>query len=65
HTGSAGDEAARQGRALGPDRAQSFLRALLAAQTALDQNANPRLTFDVLMLDLPHLSPASSASPRR
>ena len=65
HTGYAGDEAARQGRALGLDRAQSFLHALLAAQAALDQNANPRLTFDVLMLDLPHLSPASSASPRR
>ncbi|MFI5273074.1 MAG: DNA polymerase III subunit delta' [Ktedonobacterales bacterium] len=52
-------EAERQGRALGPARAQAFLRALLAAQATLDQNGNPRLTLDVLTLDLPYLAPAS------
>jgi hypothetical protein len=51
-------EAQRQGRALGFERAYPFLPSLLAAQTALEQNANPRLTFDVLMLDLPSV-PAS------
>jgi DNA polymerase-3 subunit delta' len=48
-------EAEHQGQVLGPERAQAFLRALIAAQANLDQNANPRLVFDVLMLDLPHL----------
>ncbi|WIG61324.1 MAG: DNA polymerase III delta prime subunit [Ktedonobacterales bacterium] len=51
-------EAERQGRALGPQRAEAFLRALLAAKVALDTNANPRLTFEVLLLDLPHLAAA-------
>lgn len=65
NSGTAGDEAMRQGRALGQERAQTFLRALLAAQAALDQNANPRLTFDVLMLDLPTASATAPATPRR
>jgi DNA polymerase-3 subunit delta' len=59
--GGARDEAAAQGRALGPERVERFLRALIEAQSALDQNANPRLTLDVLMLDLPHLSRQASA----
>lgn len=59
--GAAHDEAAAQGRALGPERAERFLRALIEAQAALDQNANPRLTLDVLMLDLPHLARQASA----
>ncbi|HEU5440305.1 MAG TPA: DNA polymerase III subunit delta' [Ktedonobacterales bacterium] len=57
--GAARREAERQGRLLSPDLAHAFLRALLAAQAALDQNANPRLTFDVLMLDLPRLAAAA------
>jgi DNA polymerase-3 subunit delta' len=52
-SGEARSEAERQGRALGMERAYPFLQALLAAQAALEQNANPRLTLDVLMLDLP------------
>ncbi|MEO7000381.1 MAG: DNA polymerase III subunit delta' [Ktedonobacterales bacterium] len=54
-TGASRAQAERQGRALGAERAEAFLRALLAAQTALDQNANPRLTLEVLLLDLPTL----------
>ncbi len=61
--GAARDEATAQGRALGPEPAERFLRALIEAQAALEQNANPRLTLDVLMLDLPHL--ARQASGRR
>jgi hypothetical protein len=38
---------------LGVERAQAFLRALLDAQLALEANANPRLTMEVLALDLP------------
>ena len=60
--GHARREAERQGRALGLERAQAFLRALVAAQAALDQNANPRLTFDVLLLDLPYLAHAAGRS---
>jgi DNA polymerase-3 subunit delta' len=45
--------AERLGRALGIERAQAFLRALLNAQLALEANANPRLTMEVLALDLP------------
>ncbi|HEV2461407.1 MAG TPA: DNA polymerase III subunit delta' [Ktedonobacterales bacterium] len=56
--GQARREAERIGRALGLMRAYAFLRALLNAQVALDQNANPRLTLEVLMLDLPTLAPA-------
>ena len=55
-TGSARREAERQGRALGCARADVFLRKLLEAQTALDANANPRLTLEVLLLDLPRIS---------
>ncbi len=64
HLVSAGDarvEAERQGRALGQERTRRFLSALLDARAALDQNANARLTFDVLMLDLPHLRTATPA----
>jgi DNA polymerase-3 subunit delta' len=46
-------QAERLGRALGVEGAQSFLRALLDAQLALEANANPRLTMEVLALDLP------------
>jgi DNA polymerase III subunit delta' len=46
-------QAERLGRALGVERAQAFLRALLDAQLALEANANPRLTMEVLALDLP------------
>src|SRR5579884_1183492 len=53
--GTARREAERQGRALGPERCEAFLRRLVEAQAALDQNANPRLTLDVLLLDLPTL----------
>lgn len=61
--GAARREAERQGQALGEPVAQAFLRALLRAQAALDQNASARLTFDVLMLDLPYLP--AVGGPRR
>lgn len=51
--GFAREEAERQGAQLGPERARDFLHALLDAQVALEQNANARLTYDVLMLRLP------------
>lgn len=54
-TGTARREAERQGQALGCPRAEAFLRKLIEAQAALDANANPRLTLEVLMLDLPRL----------
>lgn len=60
-TGDTGAEALRQAQALGADRAEAFLRRLLEGQAALDQNANPRLTMDVLLLDLPFLQRASAA----
>ena len=59
HLASAGParrDAESQGHAIGQRQADAFLRALLNARVALDQNANPRLTFDVLMLDLPALT---------
>jgi DNA polymerase-3 subunit delta' len=62
HLGSTGATRAaseRLGRALGIERAQAFLQSLLGAQAALEQNANPRLTLDVLMLDLPTVPPAA------
>ncbi len=37
------------------------MQALLAAQEALDQNANPRLTLEVLLLDLPIVSTGNAA----
>jgi DNA polymerase-3 subunit delta' len=66
HLTSAGarrDEALRQGRAIGQARAEGFLRELLTAQVGFDANANPRLTFDVLLLALPFL--AATDAPRR
>lgn len=57
--GAARREAERQGRMLGSAQAEPFLRRLLTAQAALDMNANPRLTFEVLLLDLPHLAPSA------
>jgi DNA polymerase-3 subunit delta' len=58
--GVARAEAERQGCSLGRERAQAFLQRLLVARAALDQNANTRLTLEVLLLDLPHL-PAARA----
>ncbi len=48
-------QAEHLGRRLGMERAQTFLRALLDAQLALEANANPLLTMEVLALDLPDL----------
>ncbi|MBF6589854.1 MAG: DNA polymerase III subunit delta' [Ktedonobacterales bacterium] len=59
-TGAARGEAERQGRALGEERARAFMESLFAARTALDANANPRLTLEVLMLDLPTLGGAEA-----
>jgi DNA polymerase-3 subunit delta' len=56
HLATAGElrtRAERLGARLGLERAQRFLRALLDAQLALEANANPRLTMEVLALDLP------------
>ncbi|HEY7342560.1 MAG TPA: DNA polymerase III subunit delta' [Ktedonobacterales bacterium] len=55
-SGALRTQAERLGRALGVERAQAFLRALLDAQLALEANANPRLTMEVLALDLPTVS---------
>ncbi len=52
-SGALRKQAERLGRALGVERAQAFLRTLLDAQLALEANANPRLTMEVLALDLP------------
>jgi DNA polymerase III subunit delta' len=52
-TGDPRARAERLGRKLGTERARAFLRALLDAQLALEANANPRLTMEVLALDLP------------
>ena len=52
-SGALRTQAERLGRALGVERAQAFLRTLLDAQLALEANANPRLTMEVLALDLP------------
>jgi DNA polymerase-3 subunit delta' len=60
HLSSSGDARAaaeRQGYALGLERAQAFLTALLAAHQALEANANPQLTLEVLLLDLPVVAP--------
>lgn len=54
-------EAIRQGQTLGAERAEAFLRKLLEGQAALEQNANPRLTLDVLLLDLPSLQRAAGS----
>lgn len=56
HLATTGDlraQAERLGARLGLERAQRFLRALVDAQLALEANANPRLTLEVLALDLP------------
>jgi DNA polymerase-3 subunit delta' len=53
--GEARAEAERQGRALGVERAHSFLSALVAAREALEANANPQLSLEALLLDLPTL----------
>jgi DNA polymerase-3 subunit delta' len=55
--GRARSEAEQLARSIGRQQAESFLHALVAAQDSLDQNTNARLVFDVLMLDLPRLSP--------
>ena len=58
HLATSGDlrkRAERLGARLGLERAQAFMRALLAAQLALEANANPRLTLETLALDLPVL----------
>ncbi|HEU5349020.1 MAG TPA: DNA polymerase III subunit delta' [Ktedonobacterales bacterium] len=52
-TGDLRTKAERLGSRLGLERARHFLRALLDAQLALEANANPRLTLEVLALDLP------------
>jgi DNA polymerase-3 subunit delta' len=44
-----------QARAWGPAAAERFVRALLVAAEQLDQNANPRLVFEVLLQSLPGL----------
>jgi DNA polymerase-3 subunit delta' len=48
-------EAERQGHALGVERTQGFLTALVSAREALEANANPLLTIEALLLDLPAL----------
>ncbi len=60
--GPARDAAITLGSNIGPERAYSFLRALIEARSALDVNANPRLTLEVLMLDLPAANSASAWS---
>ena len=52
-SGALRTQAERLGRALGVEGAQAFMKALLDAQLALEANANPRLTMEVLALDLP------------
>jgi DNA polymerase-3 subunit delta' len=52
-TGEARELALRLGRAIGPAATEAFLRSLLTARRQLDQNANPRLTLEVLALDMP------------
>jgi hypothetical protein len=42
-----------QARAWGPDAAERFVRAQLTALEQLDQNANPRLVFEVMLQSLP------------
>ncbi|HKD77132.1 MAG TPA: DNA polymerase III subunit delta' [Ktedonobacterales bacterium] len=42
-----------QARAWGPEAAERFVRAQLKALEQLDQNANPRLVFEVMLQSLP------------
>jgi DNA polymerase-3 subunit delta' len=58
--GEARAEAERQGHALGVELAQGFLSALVAAREALEANANPLLTIEALLLDLPVLPVSNS-----
>ena len=60
-TGERRAEAVRQGRLVGQSRAEAFLRELLAAQAGFDANANPRLTYDVLLLALPSIAGADAS----
>jgi DNA polymerase-3 subunit delta' len=53
--GAARAEAERQGPALGIERAQGFLTAIVEAREALEANANPQLTIEALLIDLPLL----------
>ena len=55
--------AERLGGRLGLERAQAFLRALVVAQLALEANANPRMTLEVLALDLPAMPTRSTGNP--
>ena len=41
-------------RRFGTKRSAAVIQALRSASDRLDHNANPRLTLEVLMLDLPH-----------
>ena len=52
-TGPAREQAERMGRAVGAPAAEAFLRRLVAARQQLEQNANPRLTLEVLALEMP------------
>ncbi|HEY7985138.1 MAG TPA: DNA polymerase III subunit delta' [Ktedonobacterales bacterium] len=52
-TGPAREQAERMGRAVGAPAAETFLRRLVAARQLLEQNANPRLTLEMLALDMP------------
>jgi DNA polymerase III subunit delta' len=56
--GNARSEAERLAHEIGLRQAETFLHALVAAQDSMDQNTNARLVFDVLMFDLPRLSPS-------
>lgn len=58
-TGTTRAEAERIGRAVGPERAEAFMRHLLETRQQLDQNANPRLALEVLALDMPAPDPGS------
>jgi DNA polymerase-3 subunit delta' len=63
HLASAGEaraEALRQGHALGVERAQGFLTALVGAREAMEANTNPLLTIEALLLDLPALPVSDS-----
>jgi DNA polymerase III subunit delta' len=58
HLASVGDvrqQAEQQGHALGVERSQRFLTVLVEAREALEANANPLLTLEALLLDLPAL----------
>ncbi|HEY7834739.1 MAG TPA: DNA polymerase III subunit delta' [Ktedonobacterales bacterium] len=56
-TGAARAAAEQIGRAVGPVRAEVFMRRLLETRQQLDQNANPRLALEVLALEMPSGGP--------